>query len=177
MNQKIINFKMAKKSKKMVTPKKSLVKKRVAVKSRTITTKEKEPEYMVQVNEPKNVRKNILESLREIIIFMQSYEKFRQIQEEKVTTFNTLKNDIKELTGLLENKLRRHFPKGKLSLSSPRREIPRLTVPIKETVEEPEEEIEVSRPEPIMTRKPVMSELDELESQLKDIEGQLRKIS
>jgi hypothetical protein len=148
--------------------------KKTAVKRKS-TKKEREPEYMVQVHEPANLRKNVLESLREIIIFMQSYEKFRQIQEEKVAIFNELKDDIKQLSTLLDHKLKRHFPKGKLSVATQRREVPRITVP-----ENVDEDVEETMETPRAVSAPVshpITELDELESQLRDIEGQLRKIN
>ncbi|MBI2151384.1 hypothetical protein HYU21_01510, partial [Candidatus Woesearchaeota archaeon] len=58
---------------------------------------QKEPEYMVQLSDPKSLRKELLECLREVIIFMQGYEKFRKIQEEKVSTFHTLRQEVKNL--------------------------------------------------------------------------------
>ena len=135
-----------------------------------------DPEYMVQVTDPAALRKDLLESLREIIIFMQGYEKFRQIQEEKIATFATLKADVKELSGLLDTRLRRFFPKGKLKGM------------IKHPESTPaESQPEVKKPHP-MSRAPrpttpksveesySPSELEELESQLKDIESQLQGI-
>ena len=68
--------------------------------------REREPEYMVQLGDPKMVRKDLLESLREIIIFMQGYEKFRKIQEEKKKVFSALNDDLKELNTLLDLKLK-----------------------------------------------------------------------
>lgn len=171
MNQSSFKGKMAKTKKtKAMKKKKVMPKKKVGKK---IVAREKEPEYMVQINDPKNVRKNLLESLREIIIFMQSYEKFKKIQEEKVATFNALKADIKALGGLLENKLKKHFPKGKLHALPTQKEIP----PEKEEREEKPVEEAVS-PEPTSkAERPLpSSELDELESQLKEIEGQLKGI-
>ena len=167
-----------KKTVKKSTKRKSSPAKRVVRTKKTVHAKkkivEKEPEYMVQVHEPTNLRKNVLESLREIIIFMQSYEKFRQIQEEKVATFNDLKESIKQLTTLLDHKLKRHFPKGKLSVSALRREVPKMAIP--EEMDEETEEVETSRPVAAPSPHPI-TELDELESQLRDIEGQLRKIN
>ena len=169
-------------TKRKTAPKKVVHKKTTTKRApakRKVVKKDIEPEYMVQVGEPKTLRKNILESLREVIIFMQSYEKFRQIQEEKVATFNQLKGDIKELSSLLDNKLKRHFPKGKLLVSAPKREVQRIMTTLPENYkEEPEQEEERIVPPPnVRTPTPAISELDELESQLKDIEGQLRRIN
>ncbi|MEK6939241.1 MAG: hypothetical protein AABX31_00790, partial [Nanoarchaeota archaeon] len=78
-------------------------------------SKDKGLNLMVQVSDPKNVRKDLLEALREIIIFMQGYEAFKKIQEEKVAVFEQLKDDIKGLNNLVDSKLRRLLPKGKLA--------------------------------------------------------------
>jgi len=137
------------------------------------------PQYMVQVNEPKMLRKDLLESLREIIIFMQGYEKFRQIQTEKVNLFNSLKTDVKELNTLIEHKLKKYFPQGKLKAVMKEK-------PKEESFDDDEEsKVEVFKEEPKKKMVAPVStyqqdlpsnELDELESQLKDIEGQLRSI-
>ena len=164
-------------TKKSTKTKPSAIKKSAPAR-KSVVKREKEPEYMVQVHEPTNLRKNVLESLREIIIFMQSYEKFRQIQEEKVATFNDLKESIKNLTTLLDHKLKGYFPKGKLSTSMLRREVPKMEVP--EEMEEEPEDVEPKTSARKTTYVPEanpISELDELESQLRDIEGQLRKIN
>lgn len=135
---------------------------------------DKEPDYMVQITDPKMIRKDLLESLREIIIFMQGYEKFRKIQEEKVALFSALKTDVKELHSLVENRLKKYLPQGKLRgfvhpMDMPEeREEAKVEVV---TVEEPAKKAMVKE-----ERKAPPSELDELESQLKDIESQLRNI-
>ena len=130
---------------------------------------------MVQLSEPKNLRKDILEALREIIIFMQGYEAFRKIQEEKVATFSQLREDVKVLNSLIDSKLRRYLPKGKLAGI--------VKKPATKKEEPEEREIPAPREMPMMrsTPKPEpkkeSDELDELESQLQDIEGRLRRIN
>lgn len=140
---------------------------------------EKDPEYMVQVSDPKILRKDLLESLREVIIFMQGYETFRKIQEEKVALFTVLKSQVREINSLVEGKLKKHLPKGKLrglsekqlqqqgldtELLSPEEQQPLEVVPIERSA--PREQAGREQP----------SELDELEKQLRDIEGQLQNI-
>ena len=127
---------------------------------------------MVQVNEPKNLRKDILEGLREIIIFMQGYEAFRKIQEEKVKTFAQLRDDVKALNSLIDTKLRRYLPKGKLA-GMAKKPMPKREVPEKQEREipMPKEQPARSMPEPV---KEEASELDELEVQLREIEGRLK---
>jgi hypothetical protein len=115
-----------------------------------------EPHYAVQIADPKILRKDILEALREVIIFMQGYERFRAIQEEKVTIFNQLKADTKKLQTLIDTKLRRKLPKGKLSAVKPS-----IIVPVKEPGETP-------------AATPAPAHIDDLENQLQDIEKQLQ---
>ena len=156
-------------AKKKVVRKTSTKRTKKAVKRKTVS-REKEPEYMVQVNDPKNARKNILESLREVIIFMQSYEKFRHVQEEKVRLFSELKVELKVLNSLLTGKLKFYFPQGKLRA---------ITGEAEDKYEDHEEATYMkskSAPEAGGPSPAVHHELDELESQLKDIESQLQSI-
>lgn len=127
---------------------------------------------MVQVNEPKNLRKDILEGLREIIIFMQGYESFRKIQEEKVKTFAQLRDDVKVLNNLIDTKLRRYLPKGKLA-GMVRKPMPKREVTEKQEREMPKEQPARSMPKPEPVKEEA-SELDELEVQLREIEGRLK---
>lgn len=130
---------------------------------------EKEPSYMVQIPDPKMLRKDILESLREIILFMQGYEKFKKIQEEKVATFTALKNDVKELNTIINTKLRTLLPKGKLKPMKGQYEQLDQDLP-----QEPK--VSYSPRSTAPTPQAEHDELDELEGQLKDIEGQLRSV-
>lgn len=145
-------------------------------KQHPLPSKEKEPEYVVQIQDPRMVRKGLLESLRDLIIFMQGYEQFRKLQELKVAQFTALRNDVKELNHLLDTKLRHHFPQGKVKHGSPVRAVPKPAPRI-----EPQEE-KVVVPARMPLRKdvpaptPQKSDLDELEQQLRDIENQLRDV-
>ncbi|HIH11780.1 TPA: hypothetical protein HA241_06325 [Candidatus Woesearchaeota archaeon] len=132
--------------------------------------KENDPEYMIQISDPSMVRKDILESLREVIIFMQGYEKFTKIQKEKVTTIATLKEDVKGLKGLIEQKLKKYLPQGKL----------KSIVQSEETAPPDENRLiqTPTTPSPLPPRvgKELSGEIEQLESQLKDIESQLRTL-
>ncbi len=158
---------MTKRKKKKTTSKKhTVVKKRI--------TKEKNPNFMVQINEPKNVRKDLLESLREVIIFMQGNETFKKIQEEKVAKITDLKEEIKEINTLLNTKLRKFLPKGKL------RNLTEEEHQENQNLEEHHEETIAPRPSfqprSVQPVKSTGDELTNLENQLKDIETQLRTI-
>ncbi|MBT3298760.1 hypothetical protein HN385_07550 [archaeon] len=131
--------------------------------------KEKEPGFNVRVNDPKLLRKDILESLREVILFMQSYEHFRTIQDEKMSTFSELRSVSREINTLINGKMRSLFPKGKLSS---------LREEETDYAKEPMKEVEKTVLGPRKKEKmPVENnELNELESQLKSIESQLQNI-
>ncbi|MBU1111638.1 MAG: hypothetical protein ABIG93_00155 [archaeon] len=139
-------------------------------KTRCAPVKEKEPGFMVKISEPKLVRKDILESLREVIVFMQSYEQFKHVQDEKVVTISALREMIKDLNNLI-NKLKTKLPKGKL---------PALKeVSMKESDDEEMEEAPARVKREFTPRAAPVSngDLDDLESQLKDIENQLKIMS
>ncbi len=146
---------------------------------RKIVAKEREPEFMVQINDPATMRKDVLESLKEVILFMQGYEQLRKVQEEKMALFMKLKGDVRDLNLLIETKLRRNFPRGKFK-PTPREEIheeshEEETVASVSTVSAP---VAVA---PRVVNAPAKkeavpeppSELDELEAQLREIESQL----
>ena len=148
--------------------KRKVVKRKIQVQ---IKTKEKEPGFMVRVNEPKLVRKDILESLREVILFMQSYEQFKQVQAEKVATIASLRASVKELNSLINSKLRAYFPKGKLNVM-------RGTQGMEMKEEEALTNIPGSySPEPVSEPSVEGNEIDELEGQVRDIENQLKNIN
>ncbi|MBU0460116.1 MAG: hypothetical protein KKH52_01325 [Nanoarchaeota archaeon] len=135
----------------------------------TSKPKEKEPNYMVQINEPNVLRKDILEGLKETIIFMQGYAEFKTIQIEKVDLYGFLKDQIKELQGLVNN-LKKYLPQGKLELVVPG-EKKRLINPVAKTVNHVPPSTRTDHP------TSVASELDELEISLKDIESQLQTLN
>lgn len=129
--------------------------------------------FVIQLNEPKSIRRDILEALREIIIFMQGYETFVKIQREKVDTFNKLKEDVKSLNSLVDNRLRKLLPKGKLK---------GLVKDVRLKAEErrEREEAPVARERVVVQPEPKEdsgNELDDLEYQLADIENRLRNLS
>ena len=137
---------------------------------------QKEPEYMVQIADAKMLRKDVLESLREVIIFMQGYEKFRSIQEEKVLAFHKLKMQTQELQTLIAGKLRKYLPKGKLKAVAPKMQKMNAEEVHKELPEmEMHEEMSAQQTAPKLTSEArAQQELDELEMQLREIEGQLQ---
>ena len=133
---------------------------------------------MVRVGEPKAIRKDILESLREVILVMQAYEQFRRIQDEKVKVFAQLKADVKELNNLIDTKLRYYLPKGKLDLALKRQKEAEMEEQKMRAKKAPAPR-SFALPEAKSVAPPKNAgkgELDALESQLRDIEAQLQNI-
>lgn len=136
--------------------------------------KHHEPEYMVQISEPTALRKDVLESLREIIIFMQGYERFRKIQEEKVLAITALRTQIRQLHQLLEMQMRKYLPPGKLHAVLPQKAKEETETHQGEDTDGPDDQ-------PLLRKASVAAEpplpptdLEELESELRNIEGQLK---
>jgi hypothetical protein len=137
---------------------------------------------MVQVADPITLRKDMLESLREVIIFMQGYEKFRALQEEKIVLFASLRGTLKELNYLVDAKLKKYMPKGKLRGITMDREVRKPLVQSVETKEDVDIQdleivpVKVEKSEPKAAERParIVDDLDQLESQLREIENQLR---
>lgn len=141
-----------------------------------VETRDKGLNLMVQINDPKNVRKDLLEALREIIIFMQGYEAFRKIQEEKIAVFAQLRDDVKGLNNLVDSKLRRLLPKGKLN-GMIKKSSARVEVIEKEEIAPlpvPKTQPKMLKPEP---QREETSDLDELETQLQEIESRLKNMN
>ena len=163
---------------KMTTKKRKTVKRKTAHhKTPARQSKVHEPNFMIQVSEPKILRKDVLEALRDVIIFMQGYEKFRKIQEEKIATFAQLRDDVKELTSLMDSKLKKYFPKGKLrGVTQVRAPVELKDLPSRKSRDEPTSTTPAPlQPLRVPEEKP-SSELDALEGQLKDIENRLKTL-
>lgn len=69
--------------------------------------------FYVGLRDPSEVRKNILESSRDIVIFLKTYENFKRIRLRKIEEINKLKLKIQEIVRLV-NKLSRELPKTRL---------------------------------------------------------------
>ncbi len=64
--------------------------------------------FFVQIREPSEVRRNILESLKEILEMLQRFEKFKHIRHDKLMKIQKLRvlmRDTNKLMGELKTKL------------------------------------------------------------------------
>ncbi len=71
--------------------------------------KENKEDFFVGIESTKDLRRNILESSREMVHILQSYEKVKEIREEKLRRIKQLKTVLEELK-LLGSKLSRALP-------------------------------------------------------------------
>jgi uncharacterized protein involved in exopolysaccharide biosynthesis len=123
----------------------------------------------VQVKEPSEVRKNILETLRDIVGVLKRFEKFRHIRHEKLERINKLRGLVKETNKVL----------GTLKAKLPQTNL-RVTV-ARETQKQPKKThhrngkkakvVEEKMP------KKEMTETDKLEAELSAIEDKLKSLT
>ena len=126
------------------------------------TVKESEDILFVEVHQSDEVRRNILESLKDIVENLQRFEKFKETRKEKIEHINKLGKIIKDINKIIPN-LKNSLPETKLRAVSKSKASVRKKVIVKEK----------RSPEEVAKRKPV-TELQKLESELGDIESKLQ---
>jgi len=121
---------------------------------------EKKEIFYVGLKDPTEVRRNLLEASREIVIFLRTYENFKRVRIQKIEEIDKLKLLIQEVTRVL-NKLRRELPKTRLREKSEEtirkggvRKLPRI----------PKRKISAA------------GEIGKLEAELSDIEEKLKML-
>ena len=124
--------------------------------------------FFVQLKQPNDVKRNILESLKNILELLQKFEKFKHIRHEKIENIQKLRVQIKEANRLL----------GTLSAKMPQTNL--RAAPITETREQkPKHHHKKKSPakaaEKAAPKK--MTELEKLESELNAIEGKLKNLN
>jgi len=107
-----------KKTVKHASSKKPAVKKKTTVKKVTKKTSKNKSEanksthdtlYMA-ISKPIMVRKLVLESARDMVQFLQLFEKFKSVREQRSQATQKLKQELKALSNLI-NKLKQSLPK------------------------------------------------------------------
>ncbi len=113
-----------------------------------------EKDYFVGIYDPLDVRRNLLESSKEIIKSLQSYERLEKIREEKLRLYREMKRLSAELD-LLVSKIKQNLPTSGLrrTLKSKQKSFSSLNVS--------------------PGGKKFSSELQKLEEQLREVEKQL----
>lgn len=128
-------------------------------------SKEEESVFYVGMRDPIEIRRSLLESSKEMLQYLQRFEKFKSVRKEKEKETAKLKETIKEIQTLVR-KLKAELPKTGLRA----KERPKP----KKVKKAPAKEESL----PVVVEKPKeMSELEKLESELGEIEGRLTDLS
>lgn len=125
--------------------------------------------FFVGVKEPIEIRRNILEASREMVLLLQMYEKFKTVRDEKRQATEKLRSLIREIA-LLASRLKRHLPKTDLRVmpieEGKRKEVAKH-IPIAEE--------EVKKEEKMLPRE--ITEIEKLEAELASIEQKLNTLA
>ena len=127
--------------------------------------------FFVQVKEPNEVRRNILEILKEIVEVLQRFEKFKRIRHEKIEKINHLRVLIRQANKMLSD-LRLKLPQTNLRAVAVR-EAPRLPKKAHHKAKKAKTAQEKTEKVP----KKEMTELEKLESELSAIESKLKSLT
>ena len=118
--------------------------------------------FFVEVREPDEARRTILEALKEILELLQRFEKFKHVRHEKLAKIQKLRDLVKEankMMGNLKLKLPQTSLKGMAARKSPNP---------KKNPQKKKEAKEEKIP------KKEKTELDKLEAELSAIESKLK---
>ncbi|MBS3101639.1 hypothetical protein J4204_05925 [Candidatus Woesearchaeota archaeon] len=124
--------------------------------------------FFVQIKEPAEVRRNILETLKEIVEVLKRFEKFRHIRHEKLQKIQHLRVLIRQANktlGVLKAKL----PQTNLRATVVREAQPRKIHHKKKKKEK--------HAEPEKAPKKEMTEAEKLEAELNAIESKLKNLA
>ncbi|MBW2975916.1 hypothetical protein KY347_00560 [Candidatus Woesearchaeota archaeon] len=118
----------------------------------------------VEVNNPQEVRRDVLEPLKDIVEGLERFEKFKEVRANKVKIINNLRKNIKGISKLVSN-LKSSLPKTNIkAVKAIEHRLPeKKKIPVVEKKEIPQEE---PKPQSV-------TELQKLEAELKEIENKL----
>ncbi|MDP6648248.1 MAG: hypothetical protein QGH34_02555 [Candidatus Woesearchaeota archaeon] len=120
--------------------------------------------FFVEVRESDEIRRDVLESIKEIVKNLQRFENFKEIRKKKIESINRLEKAISEVSKIIPD-LKKSLPGVKIRAVGKRKS--RRKKVITKGKKTPEE---------IAKRKPV-TELQKLESDLSEIENKLQGLS
>ena len=125
--------------------------------------KEDKDIFYVEIRSPNEVKRDILESLKDIVESLQRFEKFKELRKEKNNKIDELKSNIKEINKLISN-LKEAIPDYNL------RDV--KFKPIAKKTKKVEKKI--PQKEVVKKAKRPATELEKLESELGSIEEKLK---
>ena len=126
--------------------------------------------FFVQVKDPNEVRRNILEILKEIVEVLQRFEKFKRIRHEKIEKINHLRVLIRQANKMLGD-LKIKMPQTNLRAVSVR-EAPRH---VEKAHHKKKKKVTGEKIE--KAPKKEMTELEKLETELSAIESKLKSLT
>ena len=126
--------------------------------------KKEESPLFVGITNGSELRRDILESSKEILESLKEYERFKSTRDEKLKLINQFRDDIKGVSRLI-NQLRANLPKIK---DLPKAKEPEIKL---SKTKQPKKE-EKSRFEPRQK-----TELERLEDELNEIESKLNSLA
>ena len=126
--------------------------------------KKEESLLFVGITNGSELRRDVLESSKEILESLKEYERFKSTRDEKLRLINQFRDDIKGVSKLI-SQLRVNLPKIK---DLPKTKEPEIKAP---EVKKPKKE-EKARVEPRQK-----TELERLEDELNEIESKLNSLS
>lgn len=118
--------------------------------------------FFVQIREPSEVRKSILESLKEILEMLQRFEKFKHIRHEKLMKIQKLRILMRDANKLM----------AELKAKMPQTSLKGIIVKEAKQTKKPAKKKE-AQPQP----KKEKSELERLEAELSAIESKLKSFT
>ncbi len=137
-----------------------------------LKTKQEDEIYYVGIVQPLEVRRNILETSKELLLFMQRYEKYKEVRNEKRQAVALLKAQMRDLGGMVSD-LKAVLPQT--ALRAEERFLTKMIPPppLPSSVFMEKTLVEKKVPEPVKT----MSDIEKLEVELAEIEGRLKDLT
>ena len=126
--------------------------------------------FFVQVKKPNEVRKDILETLREIVETMHRFEKFKRVRHEKLEKIHHLGVLIKQANKILGN-LKLKLPQTNLRATAAR------ALPQSKAHHKKKKKIKASEEKQEKMPKKELTEVDKLEAELSAIESKLKSLT
>ena len=124
--------------------------------------------FFVQIRDPVEVRRNILETLKEIVEVLQRFEKFKQMRHEKLEKINHLRVLLRQANRMLGD-LRGKLPQTNLRAAIAR-EAPVQSVHHKKKKKSKTQEEKAPQ-------KKELTQVEKLESELSAIESKLKSLA
>ena len=128
--------------------------------------------YFVHIKEPNEIRRNILETLKDIVEVLQRFEKFKHTRHEKLEKIQKLRGLLKDANKMLGN-LKLKLPQTNLRATV----IKEAPIHSKEAHHKKKKKVKSSEEKSEKAPKKEMTELEKLESELNAIEGKLKSLS